>query len=116
MKGINCKFLQLNIKKIAMRERTIRHLVRTRHIFLFLFFQLFVLLLAAQVRISGKVSSTDNKGIADISVLVRTTSFGTTTDAEGNYSFTANLKPGIYQVDFSGVGFKASTVQLTVQA
>lgn len=78
--------------------------------FLFLTF-----LVTAQVRISGKVTGADNKGIPDISVLVRNTNFGGVTDADGNYSFQANLNPGTYQIDFSGVGFKAvsQSVQVT---
>ncbi|MGZ3924588.1 MAG: SusC/RagA family TonB-linked outer membrane protein, partial [Flavisolibacter sp.] len=40
------------------------------------------------------------------------------TDAEGNYSFQANLKPGTYQLDFSGVGYKAysQSIQVTTSA
>ncbi|MFL5772428.1 MAG: SusC/RagA family TonB-linked outer membrane protein, partial [Flavisolibacter sp.] len=79
--------------------------------FPFLFLTLFV---SAQVRISGKVSSADGKGIPDISVTVQGSSFGTTTNSEGNYSFQAALKPGTYHLNFSGVGFKANSEVLTV--
>lgn len=68
----------------------------------------------AQVRISGKVSGPDGKGVPSVSVLVRGTNAGTTTDVSGNYSFTANLKNGDYTVDFSGIGFKTTSQALKV--
>ena len=98
-----------------MRNRNSSQPVRYYRISLLLLFQFFSLIVLAQVGISGKVTTPDNKGIPDISVQVRNTSFGSTTDAEGNYSFQANLKPGSYQLDFSGVGYKMSsqTIQVT---
>ena len=97
-----------------MRNRNSSQPVRYRRISLSLFFQFFSFILFAQVKISGKVTTPDSKGIPDISVVVRNTSFGSTTDAEGNYSFQANLKPGSYQIDFSGVGFKATSQSVQV--
>jgi TonB-linked SusC/RagA family outer membrane protein len=81
-----------------------------------LLLQFFSLALIAQVRISGKVTTADNKGVPDISVLVRNTTFGSTTDADGNYFFQANLKPGTYQLDFTGVGYKMFTQNIQVSA
>ncbi|MGZ3940296.1 MAG: carboxypeptidase-like regulatory domain-containing protein, partial [Flavisolibacter sp.] len=89
-----------------MRNRNNAQQMRYRRISLLLLFQLFSIILLAQVRISGKVTA-DNKGLPDISVVVHNTNVGSSTDAEGNYSFQANLKPGTYQLDFSGVGYKA---------
>jgi len=68
----------------------------------------------SQVKISGKVAGSDGKGIAYISVVVKNTSFGGVTDGDGNYSFTAELKPGTYTLEFSGVGFKSKSQSLTV--
>lgn len=99
-----------------MGNRNYSQPVRYRRILLTLFFQLFCFVLLAQVRISGRVTTADNKGIPDISVLVHNTSFGSTTDADGNYSFQANLKPGNYQLDFSGVGYKMFTQAIQVSA
>jgi TonB-linked SusC/RagA family outer membrane protein len=98
-----------------MRKRNHSHAVKYRSISLIVLFQFFSLILLAQVRISGRVTTSDNKGIPDISVLVHNTTFGSSTDADGNYSFQANLKPGSYQLDFSGVGYRAAsqTVQVT---
>ncbi|HEX6849347.1 MAG TPA: SusC/RagA family TonB-linked outer membrane protein [Chitinophagaceae bacterium] len=68
----------------------------------------------SQVKISGKVTGADGKGVPLISVVVSNTSFGGVTDGEGNYSFNADLKPGPYTLEFTGVGFKSQTQSLTV--
>ena len=68
----------------------------------------------AQVRISGKVTATGNAALSNVSVVVRNTNFGASTDAEGNYTILAELKPGKYTVDFSGVGYKAASAALTI--
>lgn len=68
----------------------------------------------AQVKISGKVTGANSVAAADISVVLQNTGVGTSTDIEGNYSITANLKPGKYILEFSGVGFKTKTASVTV--
>jgi TonB-dependent SusC/RagA subfamily outer membrane receptor len=68
----------------------------------------------SQVKLSGKVTGSDGKGIPSISVVVSNTSFGGATDGDGNYNFTADLKPGTYTLQFSGVGFKTKSQTLTV--
>lgn len=68
----------------------------------------------SQVKISGKVTGADGKPLPYVSVIVSNTSFGGATDGEGNYNFTADLKPGTYTLQFSGVGFKTKTQSLTV--
>ena len=92
-----------------MRENSANHLGKYKGISLLLIFQFFSLLIFAQVHISGKVTNNENKGLPGISVTVRNTTLGTTTDAEGNYSLQANLKSGTHEIVFSGVGFKAVT-------
>lgn len=87
---------------------------RHRYVSLLILFQCFSLLVWAQVRISGKVTNEENKGIPDISVTVRNTTLGTTTDASGNYSIQSSLKPGLYELIFSGVGFKGTTKSIQV--
>ena len=69
---------------------------------------------SAQVRISGKVTGADGKGIPSASVQVQSTSSGTVTDANGNYDFSTKLKPGTYTIEFTGVGFKSSSQTLKV--
>src|SRR3954469_13943513 len=81
---------------------------------LLLFCQLIVSLTLAQVRISGKITGTGNQPLTGISVTVKNTTFGTATDASGNYSLNAALKPGNYSMEFSGVGFKTITQNLTI--
>ena len=68
----------------------------------------------AQVRISGKVSGPDGKGVPVVSVQVRGTTAGAVTDASGAYSFSADLKNGDYMIDFSGIGFKSTSQSLKV--
>ena len=78
-----------------------------KNISLALLFQLSVIVAVSQVRISGKVTGADGNGISSVSVLIRKTTIGTITDAEGNYNINTNLKSGTYILDFTGVGFKS---------
>ncbi|MBD0367835.1 MAG: carboxypeptidase-like regulatory domain-containing protein, partial [Flavisolibacter sp.] len=71
-------------------------------VFQFLSFDLF-----AQVQIRGTITDASGKGIPDISVTVRNTTLGTTTDPNGTYNLSSNLSPGNYTLIFSGVGFKS---------
>ena len=68
----------------------------------------------AQVTVSGKVTDQAGGGIAGISILIRNTNFGGATDASGNYSITAPLKPGEYYLNFSGIGFASKEARLQV--
>lgn len=79
-----------------------------------LLLQLVAILSLAQVRIHGKVTEKEGSGVSSISVSVRNTTSGTVTDAEGNYSFTTNLKAGTYTLLFSGVGFKTKEQSITI--
>ena len=85
-----------------------------KNISLVLFIQLVALAVSAQIKISGKVTGADGNGIPSVSVVVRTTTIGTVTDANGNYDLTANLKPGSYILEFSGVGFRSLTKEIKV--
>lgn len=83
-----------------------------------LFLQLVSAIAMAQVSISGKVTGTDGRGLPSVSVAVRNTGFGAATDANGAYTINANLKPGTYTLEFSGVGLKSKeqTVQVGTAA
>ena len=81
---------------------------------LLLFCQLIVSLTLAQVHISGKITGTGNQPLTGISVTVKNTNFGSATDGSGNYTINAPLKPGSYSLEFSGVGFKTVSQNLTV--
>ncbi|HEY6502743.1 MAG TPA: SusC/RagA family TonB-linked outer membrane protein, partial [Chitinophagaceae bacterium] len=85
-----------------------------KHASFAMLFLLATVLASAQVQISGKVTGSDGKGIPGVSVVVRTTTFGASTDANGAYNFSANIKAGSYTLEFSGVGFKTTQQTLTV--
>lgn len=70
--------------------------------------------LFAQVHISGKVTGADGKGIPFVSVLIRNTTIGSATGADGSYGFDATVKPGTYVLVFSGVGFKTKEQSLNI--
>ncbi|ANE53664.1 hypothetical protein SY85_22035 [Flavisolibacter tropicus] len=74
----------------------------------------FTLTLFAQIRIQGRVSDVEGKGVPGISVSVRNTTIGTTTDPTGNYALDANLKKGSYNLEFSGIGYKTRIAPLTI--
>jgi TonB-linked SusC/RagA family outer membrane protein len=95
-------------KKLRLRQW------KWKSISLALLLQLSMIAAMAQVRISGKVTGADGKGISSVSVQIRTTTIGTVTDADGNYDFNSTLKAGTYILDFTGVGFKSKeqTVQV----
>lgn len=71
---------------------------------------------SAQVRISGKVTDAGGQGVQGISVLLRNTNYGASTDATGDYTITADVKPGTYTLEFSGVGYKARSQSLQITA
>ncbi|MGI8598289.1 MAG: carboxypeptidase-like regulatory domain-containing protein, partial [Chitinophagaceae bacterium] len=68
----------------------------------------------SQIRIQGKITDPDGQGIPGISVIVRNTTYGTSTNATGDYALDANLRQGTYTVSFSGVGFKTIDQPLRV--
>ena len=96
--------------KNLLKKRTRKW--KSFHILLFLLLIAFTAI--SQVQISGRVKGFDGSGIPSVSVLIRNTSIGTQTDAAGYYSLTANLKPGNYLIEFSGVGLKTSQATLVI--
>ncbi|MCY7358422.1 MAG: carboxypeptidase-like regulatory domain-containing protein, partial [Rudanella sp.] len=71
-------------------------------------------LLAQDVTVSGRVtSSDDNGGLPGVSVQVKGTTRGTTTDASGNYKINA---PGSARLVFSFIGYKRQEVAVGNQA
>ncbi|MGN6401071.1 MAG: SusC/RagA family TonB-linked outer membrane protein [Flavisolibacter sp.] len=111
-KSVNYRIIHLQIA--IMRENSANRLGKYKGISLLLIFQFFSLLIFAQVHVSGKVTNNEGKALPGISVTVRNTTLGTTTDADGNYSLQANLKSGTHEIVFSGVGFKAVTQSIQV--
>ncbi len=81
---------------------------------LLLIFCLVSITAMSQVKITGKVTSSDGKALPYISVVVKNTSFGGSTDLDGNYSFLADLKVGQYVLEFTGVGLQTKEQALSV--
>ena len=79
-----------------------------------LLLQLVSVIALAQVSIHGKVTDKDGSGLSGISVLVRGTTSGTVTDADGTYNFSVNLKTGTYTLTFSGIGFKTKEQSIAI--
>jgi TonB-linked SusC/RagA family outer membrane protein len=74
----------------------------------------FCLAMAAQVKISGKVTGKDGKGLSGISVIIKNTNLGTATDSDGSYMLNADVKPGTYTLEFSGVGYTKTNAGITI--
>lgn len=90
---------------------------KLKNLFLLLALSMFAACSFAQVNISGKVSSKSGNqtgGIAGISVTLKGTTYGEGTDNNGAYKFSAPIKPGKYTLVFSGVGYQATELALTV--
>lgn len=65
-------------------------------------------------KVSGKVSGPDGQGIPGVSILVKGTSTGTTTDVNG--SFSVNVKSGSSVLTVSAVGYKTKDVSVGSQS
>ena len=87
---------------------------KCRRISFIILLQLFALAAISQIKISGKVTGADGKGIPSASVAILNTEIGAATDADGFYSINANLKPGTYRIEFSGVGFKSKEQSINI--
>lgn len=87
-----------------------------KNLLLLLLLQLCSVALFAQVTIKGKVTDAEGKGVPLVSVTVKNTNFGTTTNEAGDYSFSANLKSGPHSLIFSGVGFKSREENIQVSS
>ena len=71
-----------------------------------LVFVLFANAIFAQIKLSGKVTTSDGGFAAGVTVTIKGTKVGTVTDNNGFYTLNSgSLKPGNYTVVFSGVGF-----------
>lgn len=67
----------------------------------------------AQVKISGKITDTRNNALPGISVSLRNTYDGATTDSTGNYSFTTS-EMGEQLIDVSATGYRPAEQKLTI--
>lgn len=69
---------------------------------------------SAQIKISGKVTDQKGSPLQFLSVQIKNSRLGTTTNESGVYSLTADLKPGNHTLVFSGLGYQQKEVALTV--
>jgi len=65
-------------------------------------------------QVTGKVTGSDGQGIPGVSVLVKGTQHGTSTDASGN--FTLGLRDEKDVLLFSGIGYKSSEMKVGTQS
>jgi TonB-linked SusC/RagA family outer membrane protein len=65
------------------------------------------------IKVSGRVTSTTGEPVAGVSVLVKNTSIGTTTDGAGNYSLTV---PDSAVLVFSSLGFETQEIPVDGKA
>jgi TonB-linked SusC/RagA family outer membrane protein len=85
-----------------------------RNLFFVFLLQLVSLIGWTQARITGKVTGPDGKPVSSISVILRNTNFGSATGVDGTYTLVADVKPGTYVIEFSGVGFKSKEQSITI--
>ncbi|MFT3935860.1 MAG: SusC/RagA family TonB-linked outer membrane protein [Chitinophagaceae bacterium] len=97
-----------------MKQKQPFSAMRGKAILLLCFFSLMAICAAAQVTISGKVTDETNAALPNITVLVKGTSKGVTTDNDGNYRLTTALKPGDHIIVISGVGYDTKEMALSV--
>ena len=83
-----------------------------KHFILLLFLFCSFISIQAQQTVSGVVSNSLNTPIAGVNVVVKNTSTGTTTNANGAYSLS--LATGDYTLIFSNVGFINRKLKITV--
>jgi TonB-linked SusC/RagA family outer membrane protein len=67
-----------------------------------------------QATFKGKVTDSDGSPISNASVQLEPSTYGATTDAGGNYSFTANVKQGKYTLNISSLGYKTVEKSISV--
>jgi TonB-dependent starch-binding outer membrane protein SusC len=73
-----------------------------------------LLTFAQDRRVTGKVAGGDGQGIPGVSVILKGTKTGTTTDVNG--AFALNLTGGKDILGFSGVGYKSAEVKVGTQS
>lgn len=82
--------------------------------FLLMAFNMVIACSFAQVHITGKVTNKNGTSAEMLSVTIKGTKYGTTTNNLGFYKLTAPLKPGKYSLQFSGVGYQLLQTNLTI--
>jgi TonB-linked SusC/RagA family outer membrane protein len=99
------------MKNYILKKRSMSKLL-----FLFLLTNLFALASTAQVKISGKITDAKGNGISGVSVTIKNSTAGTSTNANGNYEIVTVLKQGKQTLVFSAVGSKTVEQIVTINA
>ena len=97
-----------------MKTRTTHRFGKWKHFCLSVTLSLFAVIAFGQVRISGKVNNTGGAAVESATVTVKGTKFGTSSDANGVYSFTVPLNPGTYTLIYSAVGWGTQSKTITI--
>ena len=97
-----------------MKTRTTHRYGKWKHFCLSVTLSLFAVIAFGQVRISGKINNTGGAAVESATVTVKGTKFGTTSDANGVYSFTVPLNPGTYTLIYSAVGWGTQSKTITI--
>src|SRR6185312_3292239 len=71
---------------------------------------------SAQVKLTGTVTDATGKPLPSITVQLKGSNAGTSTNADGVYTLSRAINPGNYTLVFSGVGFKTEEKPFTVGA
>jgi len=64
--------------------------------------------------IQGKVTNQHLQAIPYATIVLKTTSMGTTSNEDGSYTLT-NINPGSYTVQFSAIGYKSISRELNIK-
>ncbi|MFD0752222.1 DUF5686 and carboxypeptidase regulatory-like domain-containing protein [Mucilaginibacter calamicampi] len=87
--------------------------MKIRLLLLYLFLTAFIIKAEAQQFVlSGRIVNEQNKPVSFVSIYIRNSTYGTTTNDEGNY--TLKLEAGTYKIVYRFVGFKEQTQTVTI--
>jgi TonB-linked SusC/RagA family outer membrane protein len=97
-----------------MKTRTTHRFGKWKHFCLSVTLSLFAVIAFGQVRISGKINNTGGSAVESATVTVKGTKYGTSSDANGVYSFSVPLNPGTYTLIYSAVGWGTQSKTITI--
>jgi TonB-linked SusC/RagA family outer membrane protein len=78
-------------------------------------FSLFTMSLWAQsYTIKGKVTDSNGSGVPGVSVRLDGANAGTTTNSDGDYGLSTNVKAGSYKISFSSIGYGTNSQNIVL--
>ena len=99
-----------------MNNYILKRLSQIKFLGFILIANLFAMSTTAQVKISGKITNDKGEALSGVSVLVKNTTVGASTNPDGTYQILTNLKAGKLTLIFSGIGVRTSEQIITVTA